>query len=269
MKLALKIFIAAVLFFGLEKFIRIQTRGFRIDKTTAEYAYNPAWEIQGEVPEVLNQKFYFLGSGAQTYSFIGEDKTTVLKLFKHYHCYPNSRVLRKIPYPGFASKWKEKVLNHREERIAKIFDSAVLAYRDLPEETKILHLKINSTQNQYPTIVLYDKIGVRYSVDLNQAPFVLQKKAELIYTYIDKHPDEAKKIIDSFFACLRTQTQHRISNRDYHIGRNFGVYEGKVIQFDIGSYFQNETHTPQDIGEFKNWIIKNRPDLETYFNESI
>lgn len=264
MKLALKIFIAATLLIGLERATRFQTRGFRIDKTTAEYAYNPDWEIQGEVPAVLNQKFYFLGSGAQTYSFIGEDKTTVLKLFKHYHCYPNSRVLRKIPY-----RWKEKVLNHREERIGKIFNSAVLAYRDLPEETKILHLKINSTQNQYPTIVLYDKIGVQYRVDLNQTPFVLQKKAELIYTYIDKHPNEAKKIIDSFFACLRTQAQHRISNCDAHIGRNFGVYDGKVIQFDIGSYFQTETPTPHDTGEFKNWIIKNRPDLEEYFNENI
>ncbi len=184
MKLALKIFFAAVLLFGLERFTRTQTRGFRIDKTTAECGYNPEWEIQGEVPEVLNQKFYFLGSGAQTYSFIGEDKTTVLKLFKHYHCYPNSRVLRKIPYPGFASKWKEKILNHREERIGKIFNSAVLAYRDLPEETKILHLKINSKENCYPTIVIYDKIGIKYQVDLNQTPFLLQKKAELIYTYI-------------------------------------------------------------------------------------
>ncbi len=169
MRVAIRVFIALVLLVGLERLIRTQTRGFRIDKTIAEYPYNPAWSIDAPVPKELNQKFYFLGSGAQTYSFISEDQTTVLKLFKHYHCWPSSRILKKLP-----GSWK--ALPKREQRMKSIFESVLLAYKKLPEETQIFHLSLNPQEKHYPSIILFDKIGIRYIVDLNQPPSCCKRK---------------------------------------------------------------------------------------------
>ncbi|MBS0630155.1 MAG: hypothetical protein JSS30_08060 [Verrucomicrobia bacterium] len=260
MKIALRISLFLVLFFGLERLIRTQTCGFRIDKTIAEYPYNPSWELgETPLPKELNQPFYFLGSGAQTYSFIGQDQTTVLKLFKHYHCWPSSRVLKKLP-----GSWK--AIAKREERMKSIFDSVLLAYKKLPQETQIFHLSL-IPKLSHPSIVIYDKIGIRYIIDLKQTPFVLQKKVQPLYPYLQEHPDEAKAIISSFFACLRHRNSLGIANSDNHVGRNFGVWENKVVQFDIGSYFLGEP-SEQNSAEFEQWIIKNRPDLKEYFHEN-
>lgn len=272
MKWIFRILTAIILLVGLEKLIRTQTRGFRIQKIASEYPFNPDWETGcSAVPEKLNQTFYFLGSGAQTYSFIGEDQTTVLKLFKHYHFWPTSKALRKFPLPSWASSWKQSILNKREKRVMNMFSSAVLAHRHLPEETQILHLNINSKQNLYPTIVIFDNIGIRYSVDLNTTPFVLQKRGQLIYTYLEKHPECTKEVIDSFFSCIRKQASKRIGNCDPHVGRNFGVCESKVIEIDIGSFFikgsNDFTNSLHEAEEFREWIIKNRPEYEEYFNQ--
>ena len=262
MKRISKVFVALVLIVGLERLIRTQTNGFRFDKIIAEFPYNPDWAVEiGAIPEVLNQPFYFLGSGAQTYSFIGEDRKTVLKFFKHYHCWPNSRTLRKLPWP-----WKEKVLQGRERRIESIFSSAALAYKALPEQTQVIHLHLNPGEGKLPPLVIYDKIGIRYQVDLNQTPFLLQKKGALLYPYLKKHPEEGKAMIDSFFAHIHNLAKAGISNSDKHLGRNVGVCEGKVIHLDIGSFFRCDSTELCDTAEFQRWLEKNRPDLMEYFN---
>jgi len=260
-KIALRIVVALVILVGLERFTRGQTKGFRVHKTISDHPFNPDWELDNTtVPSELNQKFYFLGNGAQSYSFLGEDQTTVLKIFKHYHCWPSTKILKKLP-----GSWK--VIPHREHRMKSIFGSVLLAYKKLPEETAIFYVNLNPKQNLYPQITLYDKIGIRHTIDLNQTPFVLQKKAELLYPYLTQHPDEAKAIIDSFFACLKARNLQGIANSDNHVGRNFAVYDKKVVQIDIGSYSLGKPSDQNDV-EFQNWIIKNRPDLEEYYHES-
>lgn len=258
MKRLLKVFLTLVLIVGLERLIRTQTNGFRIDKTIAEFPYHADLTAENAPPEELNQPFYFLGSGAQTYSFIGEDRKTVLKLFKHYHCWPSSRILRKLPWP-----WKAKILEDRERRINSIFKSTTLAYRELPEETQVIYLNLNPKEGLSP-LVIYDKIGIRYQVDLSKTPFVLQKKGDLLFSYLKKHPDEGKALIDSFFQHIHNMAKAGISNSDKHVGRNFGVCDGKVIHIDIGSFFLSSELC--DTVEFEHWLEKNRPDLMEYFN---
>ncbi len=87
MKILIKIFITCLTFFVLEKLIRTQTEGFRIEKTQSDFPFCKQWEVENKNPasDLFDQSFYFLGSGVQCYVFLGADQKTVLKIFKHYH----------------------------------------------------------------------------------------------------------------------------------------------------------------------------------------
>lgn len=220
----LLIFLSLIFF---ERFVRFQTDGFRTEKTYMDFPSEKRWEIQTPPlkDSLLMQTFDYLGSGAQFYAFLGEDKKTVLKLFKHYHLGPPSKILRKIP---LFSSWRKNILRKRKERVDSLYSSALIAYKDLRQETGVLCVKLVETQNVYPTITLYDKIGVMHTLDLNKAPFVLQKKA-------DKLP-EGPLIQDAISQVINARLKKGIHNSDPPIERNLGILDGKVVEIDIGSF---------------------------------
>lgn len=280
MKKLFKFFFLLILLFGLERFIRSQTEGFRIDKIFADFDPNPKWELPEQAPpqELLHQSFYFLGSGVQCYAFLSEDGETVLKVFKHYHLPPNSRFLRRISVPAFLGNWKNAVLSKREERMQSIFSSALIAYRDLKEHTGVFFLNLNPKLDHFPKVSIYDKIGIHYELDLNKTPFLLQKKADLLFSYLESHKDETKNVIDSLFSCIQYRNQRGIINNDPLIHRNFGILNGEVIEIDVGSFVSNPYLKKSFFSKrefffetlkLKEWILENRPEYSEYFDQKL
>lgn len=280
MKTPFKVLLTIALLIGLERFIRTQTNGFRLAKTSVDFPYSHDWEVEKEndLPEVLNQPFYFLDSGVQCYAFLSEDKTTVLKLFKHYHAGLSSKQLRKLPLPSFLDWVKEDILQKREKRIDYIFSSAILAYQKLPDQTGVFHLNLNEQTEKYGTLTIFDKIGIRHEIDLNQTPFALQKKADLIFSYLENHPDQTPNVIDSLFSCIQNRNSLGIANSDPIIDTNFGVTDGKVVEIDVGSFFhnpyiKNSLYSKREIFyetlEFKEWLKSHAPEMNDYFEEKL
>lgn len=278
MKILYKILIIPLAFFGLEQLIRTQTDGFRMHKIHFDCTENNHWDMdcqdQDQTPEVLNQPFYFLGSGVQCYAFLGADNSTILKVFKHYHLWPNSKLLVKIPLPPSLSVWRNNIVKKRRDRIDRIFKSALIARNALPEKTGTLYLNLHQGKHQYPKATIYDKIGVRHTLDLNETPFLLQKKADLIFSYLEKNPSETKKILDSLFACIGNRAKLGIANFDPAIHKNFGVVEGEVVEIDIGSFkkisaAKNPRFFHREIFyetlEVENWIRTHSPEDLNYF----
>lgn len=237
-----KIFLSLVLLVATERFCRSQTKGFRLEKTLTDLPYQKEWEIKNALltEGILDQPFYFLGSGAECYAFLGKDQTTVLKLFKHYRIGLPSTKLEKLP---LFSKWKKQILDKRKKRMSKFFQSAILASQDIPEQTGVFHLKINEGNTDYPTITIYDNIHIAHQLDLNKAPFALQKRAELLFPYLKAHPEETNLIIDSLFACLASCREKQIINTDPRLYQNCGILDGKVIEIDIGSFAYNQENS--------------------------
>jgi hypothetical protein len=280
MKILFKILLTACCVFGLEKAIRTQTNGFRLEKTRCDSSFSPSWETPPHplADNVLDQPFFFLGSGVQCYAFLSQDGTTVLKLFKHFHFGPSSKQLAKLPLPSFCENWRNTLLKKRTKRMESIFSSALLAYQELPEQTGVFHLHINPQDKGYPRVILYDKIGIRYAIDLNQTPFLLQKKADLLYSYITDHQEETKGIIDSLFHCITQRTQLGIANNDPKIYSNFGVLDGKVVEIDIGSFVENpytkkalfsKRELYYETLEFKKWLQGHLPEMSEYFDQKL
>ena len=280
MKIFYKVLFAALLLFGTEKLIRTQTDGFRFEKTKTAYSFKEEWSVSNDEPidTLLDQSFTFLGSGVQCYAFLGEDQKTVLKVFKHHHFGLTTPQLENLPLPSFLRRWKVNTLKKRKKRVQNIFKSALLAKGELADETGVFHLNLNPQFDTYPTITIYDKIGVHYQLDLNTTPFLLQKKADLFFSYLNKHKGEAKNVIDSLFACIQKRTEKGIACSDDAPYKNFGIIDGNVVQIDVGSFFenpsiQNSVSYKRDLFtqtlEVKDWIQENAPEVADHFEQTI
>lgn len=289
-KRLVKILTAILLFCGTERFCRMQTEGFQVIKTRAVLDYHPGWDNaplsfheQEEIDHILSQPFYFLGSGVQSYAFISKDRKTVLKLFKHYHMWPHTQLLKELSLPFGFDHLREKVIQERQRRVSFIFDSSKIAYEKCLEETGVFYLHLNASSTFKRSLTIFDKLGIQHELELDNTPFILQKKAEPILSRISelmkkKKEEEAKKCISTFLHLIYHRCQKGILNTDRKICRNIGYVEDQAIHIDIGSFMQfTASPTPQSIHdevvretlEFKEWLRKKHPGLVESFNQNM
>ncbi|HSX11970.1 MAG TPA: hypothetical protein VLF61_00575 [Rhabdochlamydiaceae bacterium] len=235
LKLIKTILIFSLLFFLVERFCRLQTDGFSIAKIVP---HGPLNSQEAPIPlhilEVLDQPYTFLGSGVQCYTFLSEDRQSVIKFFKHYHLFPGNNILKKIPVPHFLDLFKQQLLTAREERLKKIFRSCQIAYDQLEEETGTFFLHFNKSESA--KITLIDKLGIQHALDLGEMEFILQKKAEPLEARFKQAKD--KQAIEASLDALRKLhsacTQKGFKNKDGKI-RNYAFIGEKAVMIDIGS----------------------------------
>lgn len=274
-----KVLISLCFIFLVERCIRLQTHGFRLEKVYFDQYVFSQEETKEQFLEnpLFKQTFTFIGSGVQCYVFLGEDKKTVLKLFKHYHAWPSSTLLKKLPLPHFLYSWKEKILQKRKNRIKALYKSVFLA-KELSENTGVLHIHLQPTQGKYPQILIFDKIGILHHLSLDKAAFALQKRAQPLGEYLEKYPEKRRQIVNSFLECILYRYQKSIANADPVFFRNFGVYEEKVVEIDIGSFSKNLYLNDPKIQRkelfyetlpLKSWLKKNAEKDLLFFEEQI
>jgi hypothetical protein len=212
---------------------------------------NPKWDLPflpkeeaSHLDEILNQKFYYLAKGAHCYAFISEDKQYVIK----FHRYPSH--MRLFPWLNrpFAYQFEErrkKIKEYNIQRLCASFQSYQESYLQLKEETGLILLHINPTDNLHKTITLVDKTQATYRVPLDKVTFILQHKADLIYPTLDKlmqenRIDEAKDTVSSIVRLITTCCQKGYVDEDPVLRKNYGLLAGRAIHIDIGSFVKNE-----------------------------
>ena len=86
MKRLVKIFLFAILFFGVERLCHKATDGFAIVNIYAPPGDNSK-RHRAEMPDpkLLTQTYRYLNCGSQSYIFVSEDGKTILKFFKFQH----------------------------------------------------------------------------------------------------------------------------------------------------------------------------------------
>lgn len=264
-----KIFLGLALFFGIERFCRSQTDGFRTTKALCQHPY-PFSYSSGESSGNLDQPFYFLGSGVQFYAFIGEDKQTILKLFKHHHMGFSTDLCKKLLPKSLVAK----VLAKREKRMHHIFTSTQIAASELAEETGTFFLHIGKEPLGLGKTKIYDKLGIGYEVDLDKTDFLLQKRAEPASTYLRQlfqkgAAEEAIFAMQSMKDLIEKRSKMGIKNKDGNILENCGFLENHPVELDIGSFTYREQSTnpdPHSKAAFRatlqmlGWVKKNHPE---------
>ncbi len=271
----LHLFLAIGCAIGLYFFAESQTKGFRYYHLISNLPNEARWEVprlsddeMARINDLLEQPFTFLGSGGWCHAFLGQDQKTVIKFFRHSHLYPQS-ILRDFSFKKLLLKSPPD--NHLPYYFHPFnFTSCTLMYTKLKEQSGIQYIHINKTEGVHPTATLYDNIGIRYTIDLNQTEFIVQERAELIFPHIQKLVNKkdiagAKKAINDMLECILTIYKHGIRDADRALRNNFGYVGDRPVTIDLSSWVPDETMKVP--GNYKKEIVIKTRTLSHWLNK--
>lgn len=295
----LKIFLAVLLYAGMEQLIEKQTRGFGVSRIQAKdlgafapcAAPSSSDAEKNQVKELLRQPYHLIGSGSECFAFLSEDGTTVIKFFKLDVMRPVyiKRTLFSNDYSKYADScvkyrptgllwdlWLKRLWGMREYRIQRSFGSIQIAYDSLREETGLLYIHLNEGEEFESPLTLYDGSHIAHQIDLNTTRFVLQRRAIPLPQYLDSltNDKQAQESINALLNLICTRCMRAIQDRDME-PRNFGYIEGRAIEIDTGSFSKNGDN--QDVRtQFVDAALKLKkpfqerfPHLSSYFDSQV
>jgi len=249
--------------FAIPSFFKRLSCGFKLAKMRLEVPFNPDWEVISElsakeISSILSQKFTYLDRGAQCYVFASQDDIYVLKLFRY------DRALTQKKGKTDASR----------DKVASLFNACILAYTQAKEETGVLFLHLNPSQDLFPSIDLRGPLGQKMKLPLDQYRFVIQKKVDSFeQALLDAcGTDAMKQRIDSFLHVLSSRIDKDITNLDPSLARNFGFLEGKAVEIDFGNYskgvFSKEKEMRRYTKRLRVWLLENAPEWVSYLDKT-
>jgi hypothetical protein len=267
----LKFLLFVCAFIGVALFCKKQTDGFRIDKISSKLRFHPEWEVKRPEPQdllhikkILRQPFRYLGKGAQTFVFASADGKYIIKFFRYDHM-GDAPFLKKLPF-----KRAERRVARLQNKLNQDFTSYKLAYDHMKEETALLYVHLNKTDDLGQKIELIDKLGISHCLPLDGLEFVVQRKATLLYpalnTLIHKGQEkEGKELISCLIALLVKRCQKELFDKDPDLLTNFGVVEGKVVQIDPGRFKKDPSESKDR--HYKDEIIRITDKLHLFLKQ--
>lgn len=285
MKVFLRIFAFFFSLWFIGRFCTQHTDGFAREKIRSSLAYNPklsqviSEDLYTSLKKILDQPFYYLGAGTQTFSFRSLDNQYVIKFYRHdrrrHYLSPIIAFLPKI----FRDRLL-KTIKKRQLKLLKDFTSFELAFSLLRKETGLIYLRLDKADDFPLSVSLYDKISVYHKVFLNDYEFILQKKALPFYPTLKKWIDgnsyiEAKEALGNLIHLLAKRCQYGLFDKDPNLQSNFGFIENTAVQFDIGRFSKDPSRKDpaiylQDVKRIlhplKEWLRKQAPELENYID---
>ena len=272
-------------FWAAARFSHHKTCGFRLSKIENNTSYllsEYSSEPQEAPDSFLSQKFHYLDRGLQSFSFLGEDKKTVLKIFNNRY-QRRLRYLRYIPGLSFFKKWKEQKIAYNEEKLRRAFKSYQITQNLLQNRAGILYLHLQKSPSSPREVVIVDKLGILHRIDLSRFAFALQKKATLAYPYLtqcaqNQEWKKAKKAINSLVQLYQKEMSLGIKDKDPLVRTNVGFLDDVCMQIDIGPFsldpglkdpMRQREEIPKMLLSLKHWLEQNQPKMIPYFNEAI
>lgn len=257
--------LAILIAFSLSWLAWVRTDGFSPSLIAGPLFKNESPLLSKEVSLILSQPFHYLSKGRQCFVFESRDGKYVLKFF-------NQKYLQLPWYAFFLKKEKSK-------RVLRRFfyeNSYEIAFRELGEEILYLHL---SASNALPQIAITDKASREHMVDLNQIPFVLQKKGTPFYSGLDEIYRKEGFVglcreIDSFIHAISLRIEKNIADGDHDVEHNWGYVDGHIFHLDPGRlYYDYELNDSVRLKKewyrathnFHKWLKIHYPEAAKYF----
>ena len=248
---------------------------FTSDASDTQYKISHTTEERNELKKAVDQPFYYLGKGRQSYAFISEDGKWVLKFFK---CQRLKLSLLYLPLEklGLFKDALEDKKAEKEDRLERLFYSAYLAATVLPEETGIKFANFTPGSNDLPNVVLINNAHISSTVDLNKTPFCLQQRGIPAMTTFKRlvaegKISEAKERIDQLIALLKAKRSKEVLQHDAAliIRNNVGFTDNRAIFIDIGSFAKGKLKTArhpeqQQLKPLLRWLQERDQELADY-----
>lgn len=224
--------------------------GFHFVKVRSNFEFSAGSSLSSSSVEeflrlrhVFSQPFHFLSTGAQCYAFVSEDGRYVIKFFKMHQLTPKYW-LKKLPFP-FLEKYTFEKVEMRQRKREETFGGFIAALEDMPEKTGVLFVHFTRTHYPQDKLKVIDKKGVVHHIPLNHVPFVLQKRADMIYPYVSSliqkgDKDRAIESLISILVLIRDRCKMGFADRDDGVSSNYGFLHGEPIEIDLGRVVRDE-----------------------------
>ncbi len=216
------------------------------------------------------QRFHYLARGKQVFVFASVDGQYVLKLF-------DQRNLQDRWYahlPGVVHLVEERKLRWAQWQ-AMYPESYRLAHAMLPNETGVLLVHLGRSLVAYPTIELIDKASRSHRVDLNQTPFVLQKRGT--GTLLGRlqacsgDPFKLRALLEQYLVFHAKRIGLGIADRDRDIKNNY-AWDGDTLLYIDPAQFVLKSESKEHAWRaattpVRKWLVRNAPSAVPWFDE--
>lgn len=259
----------------------VRKSGFTLSKIHSSNPYDPEWDIPisveelAEIQAILSQKFTYLASGNHCYTFVSEDDSYVIKFFKQKQITP-------ITWKDYLPiRGRRLIRENRRKCRNTMYSSYVIAANELQCQTGTVYLHLTKSHHFNQELALIDQHGKEHSIDLNNAEFLIQKRAQIGFSYLDtmlaqsKIP-EAVAAIDSLFSLIAMRCELGILDDDCQLWKNFGFRDGKAIEVDIGEFrYGSLQEIVIDLeinliaNQISHWIDKHHPQYHFLITDAV
>lgn len=281
--------ITFVLLFGGARLYYRLTDDFRFGNITYPMPYQINWEIselddkeKQHLDSILNQKFTYIGKGAQSYAFSSADNQYILKFFKFKHLTPHWFVEMFPPFPPF-STYREKQAVRKNRKLYGVFESYNLAYKVHKEPSGLIYVHLNRSTNKHKKVTLIDKMGFERHIDLDSVPFLVQQKAQTTRSMINEALKKrdlplAERRMSQIFDLYLTEYSKGIYDKDHGVMHNTGFVGENPIHLDVGKLMKEEEMKKPEVWQrdmeiiawkFAVWIRRNYPEDYPALSQSI
>lgn len=263
------ILIVLLVFGGYQLLLELRDE-FSLNNITLELPEHPEWRIpastaeeQSELNKILDQPFVYLGKGHQVYAFESADQRYVLKLVKFTYLKP-ATYLNFLPNWTFINNYKDHLARGKRMRIDRVFAGYRIAYEMDKENSGLIYIHLMPTTTLNKTIILKNRLGQTYSVNLDQHAFILQKKAiatrTIIQNLLNRHDiAQAKERFRAILDLYIKDYQKGLYDNDHNVMYNTGFAGNQAMRLDAGRLkFDPNAPNPEFIKADLNKIVYKR-----------
>lgn len=275
-----------VLGYGGKRLYYYLTDGFTLGTITHELPYNPDWkthplsvEEKNLVDEALNQPYTYYSQGHQAYVFLSKDHRYVLKFMKFQRIRVHPWIVM-LWLPPPLSEWRRERMEYREKEFNNVFRSWKIAFDDLKEETGLVLVHLNRTQDLNKTLEIADKLGLKHKLNMDEMVFLIQRKASMLNSTLENeiktgNEIRAKAILQQLIDFYADEYRRGLAEKDLNLIRNTGILEGNIIHIDLGRFVKDEKlkdpkTAKQEVWKkttrFRQWLQKYPSYLEDFEN---
>jgi hypothetical protein len=225
--------IGFALFLLLGLLVEPLTWGFSLSR----YQLTPLlFQSFGTFPQhLLGQTWKLEAEGGQSYVFISQDGTHVLKFFKD----------QPRPWLKLASYEAQK-----NKKLHRTLTGYSLIYERCPALSGIVCIHTQTSSSIPATLI--DRLGIVHTIDLSSYLFVLQEKAESLEA--PKSDDEKQALLTETSLLVQTLASHRLKDHDPRLHLNLGRLGQHLIVIDPGKISDCESPSTQLPDKFMEFI---------------
>lgn len=265
------------------------TDGFSVKNIESDLAYNSQWETRAlnldekhQLDQAINQPYRYLGKGCQSYVFLSTDGQYVIKFFKYQRFRLQPWLNYFPPLPAMV-KYRQEKIEKKQHKLAGFFESWKLAFDSLKNETGLVFVHLNKTDDLQKMMTIYDKMGIAHEVDLDHMEFCLQRRADMLCATLMRYKEQgdllkAQRLIEDLLALVLSEYHRGLADNDHALMQNTGVMDGKPIHIDVGQFVYNEQIKDPSIYhqelftkmyKFKLWLKEKYPELDLFLDDRL